>query len=429
MFIVDHKLPKNLSKLLSYFCKEYEGYLQDNFVKITKNKSDLIRKAVSCFLINANNCILKNRKTFGVNISSDRFSENIIINGRDTKRKVSHRYFKSFINFLSFEDYGELDKGGDYTGHSIIHGQLVYDQFTKSRFTLSTRFLNIYSQLVKECKGFNKIDNVLILRDKNKKPVVYKRNDKIRGKIDYLNLYNKFTLTIPVTSGEKILDMQIYKVGNENFDNGMRSFTVGEYQHMNKKERSEVLIGGEKTVCYDFKGFEPSLAYSVNQEIMEFDDPYHIEELIDLGYDKEVCRKIVKKVLIVCLNTSCEKEAKQAINYLLVEDFDLDKLYRKNLIPTRTIPVSTFINAILDKHYLISDCFFTSKGLGLQAIGAAINDYILENLMQNHKVLCLQVHDDFRVAEKYENLLPDIMFKAYEHVLGFNDNCKIEKES
>ncbi len=31
--------------------------------------------------------------------------------------------------------------------------------------------------------------------------------------------------------------------------------------------------------------------------------------------------------------------------------------------------------------------------------------------------------------EEYEEELKSTMFKAYEHVLGFNYNCKIEKES
>jgi len=428
VFIIDHKLPKNLNKIRDVLSLEFEEYLGNNFVNVTRNKKDLIKKSISCFLLNANNSVLKNSKTFGIIIHPEKFSQKVIVNGRDTGRKVSHKYFRSFLDFLVFEDYGLLDKGGEYTGHSIVNGKLVYDKFTSSRFTLNTKFLNLYKDLVKRSDNFELISNVLVLRGSDKENKTFKITHKEKEKVKYLNSYNRFSLTTPVTAGDKKLDIQLYKVANEDFESGMRSFTVGEYQSMSKQERSSVLIGGEPTVCYDFKGFEPSLAYSVNQEIMECDDPYHIEELLELGYEEELCRKLVKKILIICLNTKDKKEAKLAINCMLSEEFNIKKLYEKGKIPEKNIHINTFIEAILDKHYLISDCFFSAKGLSLQAVGAAINDYVLDHLMQNYKILCLQVHDDFRVAQEYENTLPLVMEQAYEHVLGFSDNCKIVKE-
>ena len=430
MYIIDHKIPRYLTKFRDTILKEYLDWLSINYNKITNNKINIAKGAVGCFVLNFNKNMLSNKKAFGVTLSKNSYSKSRVVNGKNTKRKVSYQYTKSLYNFLHQNSYGELTTGGEIEDYQMIKGKWTPVSFSNSYFKPEKRLKDLYARYVKPKQVFDKLEDVLILRDsKSKYSEEFSMTHQQEGILDFLERYNSFSRTKDVRFKGDKLDTQIYKIFNTDFNHGGRSHMNCEYQRLSSKDRTSVEIEGKKVVCYDYKGFEVSLAYSMNQEIMEMDDPYRIPELISEGYDPDIARKIAKLAIIICLNVDSENDAKLAINKALSDNLKINELYEKGKIPDKTIPVSWVIEVVTENHYIINNLFFSAKGLQVQNVGSAVNDYVLDYMMQNHNQLVIQTHDDFSVIEEYEEELKTTMFKAYEHVLGFNDNCKIEKEN
>lgn len=429
VYKIDHKIPKYLHKIRGEIVKDFEEYLVDNFVKITKHKSTLIKNVVGCFTLNLNKCIVSGNDKFGITLRPESYSKKVIVNGRDTKRKVSHTYTKSLLQFLNQKDYGDLYVGGEVEDFCFVNGKWQPTVFSKSYFKINDKLRSVYDKYVIQPKSFEPLDNVVILRDKDKKDKTYKVDEVTKETISYVNRYNRFSRDIEVMFRDKRLDAQIYKVFNKDFKHGGRSQMNSEYQRLNGEKRDEVVIGGDITCCYDYKGFEPSIAYSIKQEIME-GDPYTIDALHEKGYEEKTARKLAKAIFIICLNCDNLTQAKRALSMWISENMDLEKLYNKGYIPVKTIPTAEVIEDMLDYHHMIREVFFSShRGYCVQNVGASINDFVLDSMIQNHKTLVIQVHDDFRCTVEKEDALKETMYKAYESVLGFSDNCYIVKES
>ena len=100
MYVLDYKINKQLYKLRDYLLKEYLDYLQGMYNNITKNKQDLASKAVACFILNTyNHCINKHERV-GITLDEYSYSHSLIINGKNTGRKISYTYTRSFLDFL-----------------------------------------------------------------------------------------------------------------------------------------------------------------------------------------------------------------------------------------------------------------------------------------------------------------------------------------
>lgn len=429
MYKIDHKIPKYLYKIREEIVKDFEEYLQDNFVKITTNKSKLIKNVVGCFVLNLNKCMISGGDRFGLTLRPESYSNKIIVNGRDTKRKVSYTYTKSLFQFLNQKDYGDLHVGGEVENYGFIGKEWLPTSFSKSYFKVNSKLITMYEEYVIKPDKFEPLDNVVILRDDNKKDKTYRVDEIVKQAVDYVNRYNKFSREVDVVFRDKKLDAQIYKIFNKDFNHGGRSQMNSEYQRLNGEKRDEVVIGGDITCCYDYKGFEPSIAYSIKQEIME-GDPYTIDALHEKGYEEKTARKLAKAIFIICLNCDNLTQAKRALSMWISENMDLEKLYNNGYIPVKTIPTAEVIEDMLDYHHMIREVFFSShRGYCVQNVGASINDFVLDSMIQNHKTLVIQVHDDFRCTVEKEEELKETMHKAYEAVLGFSDNCYIVKES
>lgn len=429
LYKIDHKIPRHLHKMRDKLVKDFEEYLRSNFVNVTSNKHSLIEKSVSCLILNINKAMISGKTSLGITLQESNFSRSVIVNGRDTKRKVSYTYTKSLLNFLNLYNYIDLYIGGQVEDYTFYQGNWVPTEFSKSYIKLEDKLINIYNEYVLKPKTFELLDDVVILRDEDKKQKTYKTSGYVKDKISYAKRYNKFSLEVEVMWREERIDTQIRKIYNKNFNTGGRSVMNCDYQRLNGEKRDEVIIGGDITCCYDYKGFEPSIAYSIKQELME-GDPYEFDELISQGYDKDIAREIAKATFVISLNCDNLTQAKRAVSMWISENLDLEKLYEQGKIPVKTIRTGKLIEIMLDYHHMIADIFFCShRGFCVQNIGSEINDFVLDSMIQNHKTLVIQVHDDFRCTVEKEKELKQTMEKAYETVLGFNDNCHIVKVS
>lgn len=424
MYELDYILSKELEEVRDILFKKYLSYLtKDRSINVTKHRGKLASNATSCFVRNTYKTYSKGSSTQYLSLSRRDYSDDLIVNGTKRDRKISHTYTKHLLDFLVDDGYIELNVG------KVV--EFGYNYTTCSFGVLKTectnaiiqdKLKNLYSEVRDKIIMVN--DNVLILRDKNKSPRTFRLTDRLRSTRDYLMNYNKFTSGFNVEHEGEGIDVQMYKIYNRHISNGGRSYVNGKIQSMSKIEREELTIDGESTVCFDYCGFEPSLAYTMANEIME-EDPY----LIHLnGYDQKVLRDLAKKALIIMLNTSSVKKARLALDAEVKQNFNLEELMKCGDIPSAWIPTHKIIELLEARHQKIKHLLYNDNSGNLQQIGSLLNDFILEVMMQRHGCLTLQVHDAFIVQERFSETLQEVMIEAFERILGFSDNCSISQE-
>lgn len=425
VYVLDYKINKQLYRLRDCLIKEYLDYLESMYNKITKNKQDLASKAVSCFILNTySHCINKHDRV-GVTLDESSYSQSLIVNGKNTGRKISYTYTRSFLDFLKLKGYINLSVGGK-PEYGFYQGKWQIVSFVKSYIMFKDKLKELYSQYPLDNTDQETLTNVLILRDESKRSLTFKMNVHIKEVKNYLQRFNRFSKTVVVKGGAKVYDVQSYKVFNGTFQKGGRTQMKNSVQGLSKQERHQITIGGESVCAYDFKGFEPSLAYSMSQEIMECTDPY---ELDIKGYDKKVLRKFGKLAMLIMFNTDSKDIAHKALNAAVRSEFDIDSLCSSGKIPEPRIPVKFLMEELESKHHLIMDKFYKGFGVDLQYAGSLINDYVVEYMMQTYGCLVIQTHDEFIAPVNYRKELLECMKKGYEYVCGFSTNCRIVREA
>lgn len=423
MYILDYKINKSLNTLRDHLTSEFLYHLEKYGNKITQNRRQISKRVVSCFLLNTYQRFIQGHYKVGVTLDESNYSKPLILNGRNTGRKVSYTYTRSFLDFLILEDYIDLEVGGK-PSYGFHNGRWQIVEFSKSYVTMKDKLKNLYDEMGEDF-GKEPLVNVIILRDSNKRSLTYKMNEHIKEVKNYLQEFNKFSRDKVVKIGEKEYDVQSYKVYNTSFQKGGRTHMKNSIQHLSKSTRLSAVIEGEEVCSYDFKGFEPSLAYSMSQEVMECSDPY---ELDIEDYDKDVLRKFCKLALLIMFNTDSKSVAHKALNSAVRAEFDVKKLYDQGKIPEEYIPVKLLMEELETKHHIIADKFYKGFGADLQYAGSLINDYIVEYMMQAHGCLVVQTHDEFMAPESFREKLVDCMYKGYEHICGSRQNCRIVKE-
>lgn len=423
MFIIDTKIGKELNKIRDSLLSEYLTHLLKYGNKVTENKRNLAKGAVGCFVLNLHRSVVTSKDFMYTTLHESNFSKGRVVNGKRVNRKVSYTYFRSFLDFMYFEDYIEIEKGR-VESYKFEYGKMIPDQ------TISTkiRFNRKLKQLINdhELQSITiPLDNVIQLRNSDKESVSFKMPDHIKSVRNYLNDFNTLARQTEVCYNDKKFDVQMYKVYNDSsFKKGARSFMSNSIQGLSKEQRKDVVIKGENVCIYDFVAFEPSILYTLQQEEME-GDPYEIELN---GYDKAFLRKIVKTAMLMMLHAESEDKAHKAFNYYIAENFDVNKLYLDGTIPTEFIHTRVLFDEIKKKHVYIHSRFFKDEGLEIMYVGSLINDMIVDGMMQKYKVLVLQTHDEFSCAVGYHKELYDMMVYAWEYVLGNSINCKIKRE-
>lgn len=187
-------------------------------------------------------------------------------------------------------------------------------------------------------------------------------------------------------------------------------------------------INGNPTVALDFSSFEASVMYTLVGEVMEMNDPYYVG--ID-GYDPQLERHILKRCFMVMMNSSSRLQAMATMRHWLEsEDFNIETLYKKRLIPEKRLSAKVFINAMEKKHSKVKDYFYSGKNedFNIQNITAEINDFIVGYLFGQCGIMVGQVHDCFIVEQQHKDILMQTMFHGYEIVLGDVANCRVTQE-
>ena len=426
MYVMDTKIDKRLFLLRDELSSLTLDYLLNTGNKVNQNKRLLTKGAVSCFLLNSFYKAMRGINKSGITLNSNHYSVKPIVNGRSSNRKVSYLYTRILLDYLAKDGYIILHKGG-VGEYGIIKGKWQAITFENGYVEFTDKLINLYKGHQYQIKpnAYETDTNVLIVRDEKGRDVTFAMNNYLRERKAGLDTYNTLSVTIQVGIKEDFYDVQMHKVLNgKTYTKGGRNCMKGEgIQNLSKQQRKRLTINGNPTVIYDYQGFEPSIAYSMCQEL-SLGDPYTVS--ID-GYDPKTLRKICKLFLLIMFNIKNPKYIHGALNSMIRDEFDIQKLYEQGKIPDKRINIKELVGILEDKHYLIKHMFYGNSKTEPSFIGSMIADYITDYFTQRG-ILVLSVFDEFIIEEDHESELIDIMSMAYESILGFTDNCNIRKE-
>lgn len=422
MYVIDYKISSRLFEVRDHLLRLYLDHLRDNFVSVTKNKEYLASKALSCILLNVN--LMGHRNKIHITLDRSQYSKGGLMNGQHIKRRVSYDYTRSVLDFLVLNEYIRLEVGGVHnndTQWGFVNRKWLAIEFANSYMIILPKLSSLMPEYVPEL-----LTDVIRLKNADKKLITFKPPEHIKDTMKFQKSYNKFSLDNEVMVGDKRYYVQAYRVYNTSFNRGGRGFMNGRdnVQSLSKEKRRGVHINGMSCMCFDYVGFEPTLLYTMAQEVMPFDDPY----LVCIPeYDQTLLRKIGKGFFLRMLNCNTKEEAYKACREFIKDEVNVQLCYDKNKIPEPRIDVKGIMEMLEHLHYLVKDKLYGGFGSELQYAGSLINDYLLDYFMQRG-ILVIQVHDAFIVEKEHESALEQCMKRAFEDVLGFSDNVKISKE-
>ena len=420
-----HKKIKDYSKPLLNEFLEY--LLQEEHIKSrTPNRIKVASTALYVFI---NNCYLSSvnhSKVLTVTFRTKVYAKGYIVNGKQSKVKVSLQYTKWLFDFLQHRNLGYLNKGGAIFESVKINGKYKPKLVSTERSTFEFNH-DIYEDMLNlnEDIKFKPVTNVMILRDKDKNDITFSLP---RSKVSIKNLLlnvNREMADIKVFDPvkKKHYKLQLKKVFNVCFNRGGRMYDLG-IQNLPKHERYRLLIDDKETCVFDFKAFETSLLYSIQGVKME-GDPYKIG--ID-GYDPDTLRKICKMIMTRIYYCKDRSELQASVSKSITEDMCVDKLFEKGLLPERRIPVGHIIDILVEKHEPVMEYFYGKGDYDPSHVGSLVMDYILEYMIQNYKTAIIPVFDEVICDKDFAYEVQDVMKKAYHYVVGTDMNCMIVRE-
>ena len=246
----------------------------------------------------------------------------------------------------------------------------------------------------------------IILRDADKAMTGYTDNRHTTAMRKRVRLFNE-GMTAAAITGAEVADM-VRVFNGSSWHLGGRFY--GPWQNLPEGERTDILIGGERTVELDFKTIHPAMLYAERGRSLP-SDCYDIP-----GFD----RGHVKLAVNVLINASTEASAVMAIAAGLEND-ERDQRGRKRLKVDEDIPgyrlnaARTLIAVVKKRHAPIADAFHTGAGLRLQGIDARIADAVC-SFMYGRGIVVLPVHDSFIVQVRHADLLCEAMERCAREV-------------
>lgn len=432
MFKIDYVIDEELIPLRDHLSLLYIKRIIELEVNVTPFVIESINRVVGCFVLNSynrykaslNSPNVKYSVNFGITLDTKLYSKPIIENGRDTKRKVSYKFMTRFLGFLERNGYIDLHKG-EILEWGFKNGVYQPTSVSQSFVTMNDKLLDIYDQFSAIEYKVPQLKDVIRVKEGDNY-VTFRFNDITRLSRGIMDNQNALSLTMKVSSCRGTHDVQGYKIYNgKTYDKNARTYmTSAGVQCLTREERKTIEINDKPVAIFDYKSFEPSIAYSLNGVKMP-DDPYGIHLV---GYDETTLRSIAKKCLLIMINIKDKSQdsLRSACNDVIFKEFDVQKLHEKGLLPAR-IDVLKICELLDEKNYHIREYFYGKAPVQLTYIGSLISDYIT-NYFSQRGILVLSVFDEFIIQEQYSDDLYEVMHDAYEVVCGVNYNCKIVKE-
>ena len=204
----------------------------------------------------------------------------------------------------------------------------------------------------------------------------------------------------------------LHRVFNDVEMNSGGRFYGGWWQEVPKGYRHYIVMNGKPMVEYDYANLHPRILYA-EAGLIPPNDCYSDVYPKCPGWvmpNQENMRKTVKIALNAMLNAS--EQLKRP-----------PKAFRRKDCNCSWRELSA---AILERHHLIADKFYTGQGLRLQKIDSDIAEYVMLHFAK-YNMPILPLHDSFLIRSGYDSSLEEIMQKAFHHFVGSNIEIKEKK--
>jgi hypothetical protein len=309
----------------------------------------------------------------------------------------------------------EIDKFAAFKNKKIITPK----DFDRQPYINKVMKLNNISSYVLLDKKLNELKDKLNIINN----FINKSNFKINNfnihkdhLIDKLRLDNSnFQILDTNNSNIKLLPNYFFKqrriFNNWSLIQGGRLYST--FQFISKQARNDILINDQKVSSLDLKNSHPRLVYHLSG--------HNISKNIDLYFEcnpynfpKDISRKLNKFILMLLLNSkrinskrSLDNIEKEMLSY----NIDYSDYFYKHIKFHDYIKY--LIIQIINSHPDIQVYFKTKVGLLLQFIESEILiDSIIE-LIKNHNILALPVHDELIVPIEYKEITKEYIKKNY----------------
>ena len=334
---------------------------------------------------------------------------------------LSYRVLITIVNNLHNHGYIQHFMGYYSTGTKSgkVSRMRATDKLIELILSVQDSIVEVDKEDVSECYG-----NLIVLKDFDKKIIDYEDTDLTLEWKEELRKYNSFlsksSITLNIDTGKKINydKKHVRRVFNDaSFSLGGR-FYGGWWQNVKSHFRRHILIDGQESVEIDYSALHLILAYTLIgiDYLNEIGgDPYQIDGIEPC----EGLRKLLKTVLLVCINSKNRRSAVMSLN---------NKLKSGDILKHPKYKMSQLIDICEEKHNAISKYFYSDIGKLLQYNDSMIAYDVIKHFTDKD-IIVLCIHDSFICQKEYEDELYEYMIKRIEHVYGTKINLKINSIS
>jgi len=232
-------------------------------------------------------------------------------------------------------------------------------------------------------------------------------------------------------------------VFTNDLEHGGRWYDEGKWLNKSKRERLTCTIDGEETISLDYHCLHPSMLYAREGIDLNGRDPYKCDLVV--GIDKVIIQnwqedydlcgtkydpdRNLKKVALLCMiNSKDEKECCNAISKEIRDDWFKEDPSRRKFVGLRKgAPVKDIVSQLKDNNKGIEKYFFSDYGIVCQNMDSNMVQYCIDAFEVEGSVV-IPVHDSLTIKESEKQLGLEVMYEAYDEVVGSLMNCKVEVE-
>lgn len=172
-------------------------------------------------------------------------------------------------------------------------------------------------------------------------------------------------------------------------------------------KRSRLFINDKPCIERDYSALHLILLYAqigIDYWNQYKGDPYEVPNPV---YPDEN-RTLGKLMTLLAINAASRQSSFSAVN---------NELRDINLPPLKYDQFNAHFDQLMAKHETIADSFFADEGIKLQFIDSQIAEILINEFTRQDK-LVLSLHDGFVTQEENEQLLIEMMDKAFQQVTG-----------
>lgn len=332
-------------------------------------------------------------------------------NPTTSRRKVSTRQVVSTVGWLEKNGY-VINTIGNPSGNPEKRTISWLEPTSKLHLEFPEK------GLIQKCED-NYFDAlpVIELRGKDKKPINFKRTDKVNKMEEMVKRVNEVnSKSVVVTGDGEVLSNPYCRIFNEDFTKGGRWYRADITRMKNGKDkrRLDVKIDGQGIIEIDYSCLHIKiLAVLAGMEWEDIEDDIYMRIIPDTEERTPTNRLIAKLTVNIMLNCTEERVAINAINK---EIRSLNKEEKEEYTLGSGKSVMSLVYHSLPEF----EEFFCSEedyGMKLQNIDSEIVASVLEVFVEKGYP-CLPIHDSFIVKQEHGDLLFTTMGDCWRKVMG-----------